>query len=124
MEEEVKFLLHNQKHFERMVGNDDNHNVLIIPFAIDYYFVQCCNGDLNGLQISKMGKSGMTKPGGMKLPGGNPKAMEAAMQQLQMQGGPGAQQNMFKMFQQMQGGGGSGSQQDMLKMFQQMSGKR
>eukprot|EP01084_Bolivina_argentea_P196447 336727_1 len=96
MEEEVKFLLHNQKHFERM--------------------------------ISKMGKSGMTKPGGMKLPGGlpggNPKAMEAAMQQLQMQGGPGAQQNMLKMFQQMQGGGGSGSQQDMLKMFQQMSGKR
>ncbi len=74
-----------------------------------------------------MGKSGMTKPGGMKLPGfpggGNQKAMEAAMQQLQNKGGPGAQQDMFNMLQQMQGGrGGSGSQQDMLKMFQQMSG--
>ncbi len=85
---------------------------------------------MNGLQISKIGKSGMTKPGGMKLPGGPPgrfpggNPMEAAMKQLQMQGGPGAQQDMLKMFQQLQGGGGSDSQQDMLKMFQQMPGKR
>ncbi len=70
---------------------------------------------MNGVQISKMGKSGLTKPGAMKgglpggfpggFPGGNPKSMEAAMAQLQ----------------QMQGGGGSNAQKDMLKMFQQMS---
>ncbi len=64
---------------------------------------------MNGVQVSKMGKSGMTKHGAMKnfpggFPGGNPKSMEAAMKQLQMQGG-----------------GGPGAQQDLLKMLQQMS---
>ncbi len=42
MEEEVKFLLHNHKHFERMVGNDNNNMILIIchlPLIIIVYNV-------------------------------------------------------------------------------------